>query len=150
MKSIAVQSFVCYKEWLLLVRSERLSSLLKTLEVLDSLDTKLQSGILITHNHSILVHLERGDGPHVVHSLLDTLRESKRLVASINDDNHFTGVQNGADTDSQRSLRDLVDIIVEETTVRHDGIVRLQMNPSANGIRESSHGYARREKNQAR
>ena len=135
---------------LLLVRSERLSSLLKTLEVLDSLDTKLQSGILIAHNHSVLVHLKRRDSPHVVDTLLDALGEGERLMASINDDNHFTSVQNGANTHSQSGLGDLVNIVVEETTVRHDRIVRLQMILPASRIQESSHEYARREMNQAR
>lgn len=71
-------------------------------------------------------------------------------MASINDDNHFTGVQNGANTHSQSGLGHLVDIVVEETAVRHDRIVRLQMTLSANRIQESSHEYARREKNRAR
>ena len=147
---MCVQSCVCYKERLLLVGSKRLSSLLETLEVLDSLDTELQRSILIAHDHGVLVHLERRHGPHVVDTLLNTLGEGKGLVATINDDNHLAGVQNGAHTNGQRRLRDLVDIVVEETTVRHNRVVGLPMTIYDNAVRGSSHGCAKREKSRAR
>ena len=64
----------------------------QTLEILDSLHTKFQSGVFIADDHGVLVHLEARDGPHMVDTFFDALGESEGLVATVDNDNNFLGM----------------------------------------------------------
>ena len=44
------------------------------LEVLDCADPELQGGVLVADNHGVAVLLEGGHGPHVAHTLLNSLQ----------------------------------------------------------------------------
>ena len=107
--------------------SEGLVGLLQALEVLDSLHAELLGGVLIAHNHGVLVHLESGDSPHVVHSLLHALGEGEGLVSTVNDNDNLAGIQDGAHTHSKGGLGHLVHIVVEEAAVSNDGVVSLDI-----------------------
>ena len=101
----------------------------QTLEILDSLHTKFQSGVFIADDHGVRVHLEARDGPHMVDTFFDALGESEGLVATVDNDNNFTSIHDGANTDGESSLGDLGDIVIEETRVSNDGVVSLQGYP---------------------
>lgn len=58
-----------------------------TFEVLDSLNSELQSGILIAHKDGVWVLLKGRHRPHVVNPLLDGLVQGKGFVCS-SDENH--------------------------------------------------------------
>lgn len=106
-------------------RSKSLRCLLQTLEVLYGLNTQFKSSIIITHNHRILVHLKGRYSPHMIHTLFHTLSKSKCLMRAIDDNHNLTSVQNRAYTHCQSSLRNLIDIIIEETAICQNSIIGL-------------------------
>lgn len=60
-----------------------------TFEILDGLHFQLQGSILITHKHCAGMLLEGRHGPHMVHSLLNGLVQSKCLVSTCDEDHHL-------------------------------------------------------------
>ena len=107
-------------------RTKGVGRLLQSLEVLHRLHAELQRGVVVADDHGVLVHLQAGNRPHVVHALLHALGQSERLVGAVDDDDHLASVQDSADTYGQRRLGHLVDVVVEETAVRHNSVVRLR------------------------
>jgi len=75
---------------------ELLVNLLNRLEVVDSLDVKLQSGILVADNHTTGVKLDGRDSPHMVDTLLNALGQSQGLVGTSDDDADLAGIHDGA------------------------------------------------------
>ena len=61
----------------------------------------------------------------MVDSFFDTLGESEGLVATVDNDDNFTGIHDSANTDSKGSLGNLGDVVIEETRVSDDGVVSL-------------------------
>lgn len=66
-----------------------LTHLTLTFEILDSLHFQLQGSVLVAHKHCAGMLLEGRHGPHMVHSLLDGLVQSKRLVSTCDEDHHL-------------------------------------------------------------
>lgn len=107
--------------------------LLDALEVLDGLDLELESCVLVDDDHGVGVQLEAGERPHVVHSLLDTLLQSKCFACSQDDDDDLSSLENSLNTDRQRHSRDLTQVIVEEAGVGQDGIIRQGLDAGSAG-----------------
>ena len=60
---------------------------------------------------------QAADGPHVVDWLFYSMAEGTGFIMAIHHDHYLLGIHHCADTDSQSSLGDQIDIIVEETTI---------------------------------
>lgn len=76
-----------------------------TFEILDGLHFELQGGILITHEHCAGMLLEGRHSPHVVHSLLDGLVQSKCLVSTRDEDHHLETRAQAGDRERAAELK---------------------------------------------
>ena len=94
----------------------------RTLEVAHGLDAQLERGVVVAHNHGALVQLQRADGPHVAHALLDALGQRVGLVRARDDDDHLARVHDRADADRQRHLRHGALVAAEEARVGLDRV----------------------------
>ena len=74
-------------------------------------------GIFVADDDSMGMLLQAADGPHVVDWLFYSMAEGTGFIMAIHHDHHLLGIHHCADTDSQSSLGDQIDIIVEETTI---------------------------------
>lgn len=90
---------------------------------LDGLDLELKSGVLVNDNHGMGVQLQAGQGPHMVHTLLDAALQGQRLALAKNNDDNLAGFEDGLNTDSQGHARHLVNVVIEEARVGQDGVV---------------------------
>ena len=79
-------------------------------------------GIFVADDDSMGMLLQAADGPHVVDWLFYTVTKGTCLGVTIHHNHHLLGIHDRADTDSQSSLGDQVDIIIEETTSSNHGI----------------------------
>lgn len=59
---------------------------------LDSLYLKFQGGVFIDDNHGVRVHLQTGQGPHVIDTALYAPLEGGSLVCTGDDDDHLAGL----------------------------------------------------------
>lgn len=109
------------------------SNLFNTLEVLDRLYLQLQCGVLVAHNQRIWMQLQGRQGPHVIHPLLDAVLESNGLAGTDDEGNHFAGVENSLNSNSQGHLGYLSHVITKEAAVGEDGVVGKCLDASARG-----------------
>ena len=103
------------------------------LEVFDSLDMELCSSVLVNDDESPWMQLERREGPKVVDSLFDCLGERKGLALAGDNDNDLARLEHGGDADGESHARDSGDIVVEETSVGENGVVRERLDARARG-----------------
>jgi hypothetical protein len=67
----------------------------------------------------------------VVYALLDALGESPRFGLTGDDQDDFSAVQHGCDSDGQRHVRHFGDVIVKESRVGLDRLVCERLDPCA-------------------
>lgn len=81
------------------------------------------------------MQLQTTQCPHVVHPLLNTSLQRQRLPRPQNDNHHFPSLQNRLHTHRQRHLGHFVQIMVEESGVRQDGVIgeSLDSGPAGQG-----------------
>ena len=97
-------------------------SLLNILEILVSSVLQFVGGIFVTNDNGMGMLLQAADGPHVVDRLFDSVTKGAGFVMAIDHNHHLLGIHHCAYTDGQSGLGNLIDIIIEETTVGDDGI----------------------------
>ena len=88
---------------------------LDILEVVHGTNLELGCSSIVTNDDTALVHLQHADGPHLCDVALNCMIESLSLVVAINEDKNLLGIHYCTYTYSNRSLWNLVDVIVEET-----------------------------------
>lgn len=101
---------------------------LNGLEVLDGLDVELGSRVLVDDDERPGVELERGERPEMVNALLDRLGEREGLALAGDNDNDLARLEHGRDTDGERHAGHGGDVVVEETRVGKDGVVRERLD----------------------
>ena len=69
----------------------------------------------------------------MVDAALDTFLQRERLVRTGDDDDDLPGLQHGLHADGQRHLRDLFEVIVEESAVGEDGVVGQRLDAGSGG-----------------
>ena len=112
-----------------LVRSlDLILDALNGLEVLDGLDVELGSRVLVDDDERPGVELERGERPEMVNALLDRLGEREGLALAGDNDNDLARLEHGRDTDGERHAGHGGDVVVEETRVGKDGVVRERLD----------------------
>ncbi len=70
----------------------------------------------------MLVHLQSRDGPHVVHRALDSSLQSATLCVTIHQNHHLLSSHHCAYANGKSGLRNLINIVVEETAVGNNRI----------------------------
>ena len=91
-------------------------------EIAESAYFQFVACCFVADNDTVLVHLERGDRPHVGDRFLDGMLEGTGFVVSVDHNQHLLCVHHGAYADGEGGLGYPVDIVVEETRVGDDGV----------------------------
>ena len=107
--------------------------LVDLLEVLVGVHLQLAAGSFITGDDAILMQLQRGNGPCVIHTAFYTVTESSCLVMSADDQQNLLGIADSTNTDGQCGLGHLIGVIVEETGVDDQGILGQRANAGTGG-----------------
>ena len=116
MYSIEVHPCCCQLTALLLRAVEWLHVVaLNILEVVYSTNLQLGCCSVVTNDDTALVHLENADCPHLCHATLNCVVESLSLVVAVNEDKNLLCIHHSTYTNCNRSLGNLVYIVVEET-----------------------------------
>lgn len=74
------------------------------------------------------MQLQAADGPHVVYVAFNGSLERLRLHAAQDQNHHFFGIQQRADTDGQGIFRNLVHIAIKEAGVCHARVMGQRFN----------------------
>ena len=92
------------------------------LEVFVGADFEFVAGSFVGDDDGGGVEVEGADGPHLVDSLFDAVLQCASFIVAVHKDQNLFGIHYSTDTDSQSSLRNLGDIIVEEAAICDDGV----------------------------
>lgn len=68
---------------------------------------------------------------HVAHTILNAVCKSTCLVLTSGDDDHLSGVHDGANTDSEGCSGDFADVVVKETRVCNDSVHNKRLHAGA-------------------
>ena len=79
------------------------------------------------------MQLQTRQRPHVIDSALDALLQRERLVRTRDDNHHLARVKHRLNADRQRHSGHLVDVVVEEARVCHNGIIGQRLDSCARG-----------------
>jgi len=96
--------------------------LLDRLEVLDGLDLQFEGGVFIDDDHGVRVLLQGGEGPHVVDAVFDAFLEGEGFVGAGDDDDDFSGVEDGLHADGEGHAGDGGEVVVEVARVGLQGV----------------------------
>ena len=77
-----------------------------------------------TYDDTMLMELQRADGPHLADRLLYCMAERLRFVMTIHHDQHLLSGEHGAYTYGEGGLRHKVHIAAKESAVGDDGVGR--------------------------
>ena len=122
----------CYKLFLVLI---------DFLEVLVSIHLQLTAGSLIAGNNAVLVQLQSGDGPGMVHAAFHAVAQSTSLVVTADEQQDLLGIADGADANGQSGLGNLIGIVIEETGIDDEGI--LGQGTDAGAGSEAGEGFVK-------
>ena len=92
---------------------------------LDGFDFQFEGCIIVADDHGMGVHLQGGNGVHMIDAFFDAVCQCECLVRTGDDDDNFSSVHDSADADGQSHFGDLVDVVVEEAGIGDDCIVCL-------------------------
>mmetsp|Transcript_28081 Transcript_28081/g.39622 ORF Transcript_28081/g.39622 Transcript_28081/m.39622 type:complete len:228 (+) Transcript_28081:1014-1697(+) len=109
------------------------TAVLQALEIFHCLDSQFSCGVFIATDHSLWMHLDGRDSPHVIHTLFYSFVKSKGLVASCNNNNNFSSCHHSCNTHSQSHLGHFVNVTSKESSIRFDGVVCKGLNSSFAG-----------------
>ena len=77
---------------------------------------------LIAYDDAVAVHLQGTDGPHLRYASFNGMLQGTRLIVPVAKDQYLFGVHYRAHPYGQRSLGNLVHIVIEETRICHNRI----------------------------
>ena len=91
---------------------------------------------LIAYDDAVAVHLQGTDGPHLRYASFNGMLQGTRLIVPVAKDQYLFGVHYRAHPYGQRSLGNLVHIVIEETRICHNRIggQRLHTGTRSQGI----------------
>ena len=95
---------------------------LDILEVLVGSNLQLVGGGLVSNDDAVLMHLQGRNRPLMCYCTLYSSLQSACFVVTIDENHYFFGIHDSTYADRQRQLGNLVDVVVEETTVGNDGV----------------------------